>query len=374
MKILYDHQIFESQSIGGISRYFAELIIFNPASEISIKYSDNLYLSKEYIQKHSIFSKNHERDKFFPYFNFKGKGRLFRYYSKIFRKNNQAISTAHLKYSNFDIFHPTYYNPYFLQYLKGKPFVLTVHDMIHEIFPQYFLNDKHTVLNKKKLILAANRINVNSEQTKKDLLHFFPEVEDKIKVIYHAFALPFLIPKKKENFILFTGMRSKYKNFEYFVQAVAPLLTKHDLRLICTGQPFSNVENLLLENLGISDRIILKFASDEELSELYAKSIAFVFPSLYEGFGIPILEAFASQCPAILSNTSSLPEIGGNAAVYFDPYSIEDMRNKIENVICSPTLQNEMIQKGIERVKQFSWEKCAKETMEVYKSVLERKS
>jgi glycosyltransferase involved in cell wall biosynthesis len=122
--------------------------------------------------------------------------------------------------------------------------------------------------------------------------------------------------------------------------------------------------------LHISDRTSCKFASDNDLAELYSKAIAFVFPSLYEGFGIPVLEAFASQCPAIISNTSSLPEIGGDAAVYFDPYSIDDMRNQIERVICSSSLQNEMNEKGKERIKLFSWEKCARETMEVYKSLI----
>jgi glycosyltransferase involved in cell wall biosynthesis len=125
----------------------------------------------------------------------------------------------------------------------------------------------------------------------------------------------------------------------------------------------------LLDNLNISDRAICKFVSDEQLSELYSKAIAFVFPSLYEGFGIPVLEAFASQCPAVLANSSSLPEISGDAAVYFDPFSIDDMRNQIERVICSPSLQNELIEKGKEQVKIFSWEKCAKETMEVYNSL-----
>ena len=124
-----------------------------------------------------------------------------------------------------------------------------------------------------------------------------------------------------------------------------------------------------MANLGISERALCKYASDEELLELYRKAFAFVFPSLYEGFGIPVLEAFASGCPAIISNTSSLSEIGGDAAVYFDPYSIMDMRNQIERVILSPSLREKMIEKGKIQLKNFSWEKCTEETMEVYKSV-----
>jgi glycosyltransferase involved in cell wall biosynthesis len=241
--------------------------------------------------------------------------------------------------------------------------------MIHELFSQYFSNDKITVTNKQHLIPQANAIIVVSENTRKDVLRFFPDLEEKIKVIYHGSSFQQLVGEsKKENYILFTGERKNYKNFNTFVKAATPVLIKYDLRLICTGSPFDDEEKHLLGDLHISDRTICKFVSDQELVELYSNALAFVFPSLYEGFGIPVLEAFASQCPAVLSNTSSLPEIGGDAAVYFDPYSINDMRNQIERVICSPSLQKELVKKGIERVKLFSWEKCAKETMEVYNS------
>jgi glycosyltransferase involved in cell wall biosynthesis len=370
MKILYDHQIFESQKFGGISRYFAELIKFNPKAELSLKYSDNFYLQEECFKKYKILSGNIGYDNFILPFNFKGKGRLYRYYRKLYT-NNQVISIKYLKKSNFDLFHPTYYDSYFLDHLKGKPFILTVHDMIHELFPQYYLDDKFTAPNKHRLISKANAINANSEHTKKDIIRFFPELADKINIVYHAFSFPQLTGEiKKENYILFTGIRIGYKNFNTFIKAVSPLLIKYDLHLICTGTPFNDEEKHMLESLNIYDRTtVCKFISDEKLAELYSKALAFVFPSLYEGFGIPVLEAFASQCPAVTSNTSSLPEIGGDAALYFNPYSTDDMRNQIERVICSSSLRNEMIKKGNEQVKLFSWEKCARETMEVYNSL-----
>jgi len=363
LKVLYDHQIFEAQNIGGISRYFSELLKHNSEADLSLRYSDNLYLAEEY-------AKNHEYDRFFIKFHFKGKGRLVRYYTKIFKKNNKAISIDFLEKFEFDVFHPTYYDPYFLNYIKDKPFVLTVHDMIYEKFPQYFTGDNYTVLNKKKTILSANKIIVVSEHTKRDLLYFFPEVHEKITVIYHGSSFPILSHDvKKEDYILFTGSRGEYKNFNTFVQAAAPLLIKYNLRLVCTGHPFNDKEKALLESLHIADRTICKLTSEKKLIELYSKAIAFVFPSLYEGFGIPVLEAFATGCPAVLSNTSSLPEIGADAAIYFDPYSIDDIRTQIDRVISSSALQNELTKKGKERVKQFSWEKCAQETMEVYKKL-----
>jgi len=370
LKVLYDHQIFDSQRIGGISRYFVELIKYNPSAVFSVKYSENVYLRSNRFKKYNITTQKEHYDKFILPFNFKGKGRLLRYYNKLFNINQPELSIKYLNKNNFDVFHPTYYDPYFLKYLK-KPFVLTVHDMIHELFPQYFLNDKNTIMNKKKLILSANKINVNSEYTKSDLIKLFPEVKEKITVIHHSCnfeQLEKIFPKEK--YILYTGARGGYKNFNTFLQATAPLLSKYDFNLICTGHPFNDEENILINNLQINDRISCVYASENQLVELYSKATAFVFPSLYEGFGIPILEAFSSNCPALLSNTSSFPEIGGDGAVYFDPNSIDDMRTQIERVITSTTLQNELIKKGKEQAKKFSWEKCAKETMEVYKQLI----
>jgi glycosyltransferase involved in cell wall biosynthesis len=367
MKILYDHQVFGFQKIGGVSRYFTELIRYNPTAEFSVKYSDNVYLRSNEFRKYNIISNKENYDNFLIPYYFKGKGRLLRYYNKILKRSQPEQSIMYLKKFDFDIFHPTYYDPYFLKYLREKPFVLTVYDMIHELLS----DNRETVGNKKKLILAANHIIAISENTRNDLIKYFPEVENKITVVYLGSSFQQLeINTTKQRYILFTGMRAGYKNFKTFLQAAAPLLIKYDFNLICTGHSLDDEENVLIDNLQIKDRISCVFASESQLVELYSKATAFVFPSLYEGFGIPILEAFASNCPAILSNTSSLPEIGGDAAIYFDPNSIDDMRNQIERVITSTTLQNELIKKGKEQAKKFSWEKCAKETMEVYKQLL----
>jgi len=371
MKVLYDHQIFQMENIGGISRYFAELLKYNPMLELSLKYSNNIYLQKKHFRDNNMLPKNYTFNTLFRNFNFKGKRHLVKYYTKLLNKSNLSMSIGNLKKSDYDIFHPTYYDPYFLPYLKGKPFVLTVHDMIHELFPSYFAKDKFTIAYKRKLVCSADKINVNSEQTKKDLIRVYPDVCEKITVVYHAFSFPIALTERViGNYVLFTGSRIGYKNFINFVCAIAPLLLKYELRLVCTGQPFSTNELALLQDLNIIDKAVSVLASEDELIKLYARANVFVFPSLYEGFGIPVLEAFATGCPAILANAGSLPEIGANAAVYFDPYSIDDMRSQIDNVLGSPSLQSEMIRKGKERARYFSWEKCAKETIGVYKSIL----
>jgi glycosyltransferase involved in cell wall biosynthesis len=351
MKILYDYQIFSLQKFGGASRYFYELM----------NHSQNLFdYEVTGLFSENIYSKALKVHKDFPLkFSFRGKSRMIDILNKL-------DSINRIKKECYDVIHSTLYEPYILQF-RTKPLVVTVHDMIHELFPVYFPSDNIYSKNKKVMIQNADRINVNSETTKKDLLKFYPEVEEKITVIYHACSMNIQDgDKQKENYILFTGQRGGYKNFDNFIRAIAPLLVKYNLRLICTGHPFDKNETILLENLNIDDRTTCTFVSEKNIADLYAKAIAFVFPSLYEGFGIPVLEAFSVGCPAILSNTSSLPEIGGDAAIYFDPYSIEDIHSAIEKVILSHGLQKELCDKGKEQAKKFSWEKCTKETMQVY--------
>jgi glycosyltransferase involved in cell wall biosynthesis len=355
MKILYDYQIFSLQKFGGASRYFYELMNHSKdlfEYEVTGLFSENIYSKALRVHKE------------FPLkFSFRGKNRIIDILNKL-------DSIDRIKKECYDVIHSTLYEPYILQF-RTEPLVITVHDMIHELFPTYFPSDNIYSKNKKIMIQNADRINVNSETTKKDLLKFYPEVEEKITVIYLACSMNIQDDnKEKENYILFTGQRGSYKNFDNFIKAIAPLLVKYDLRLICTGHPFDKDEIILLENLNIDDRTTCTFISEKNIVDLYAKAVVFVFPSLYEGFGIPILEAFSAGCPAILSNTSSLPEIGGDAAVYFDPYSIENMQSTVEKVILSPSLQKELCDKGKEQAKKFSWEKCTYETVAIYKSLL----
>jgi len=248
-----------------------------------------------------------------------------------------------------------------------------VHDMIHERFPHYFMNDKAIFEYKKQSIMGADKIIAISESTKRDLLHFYPEVsEDKIKVIYLGSSSQ---PFKKANstygsYILFTGKRDKYKNFHSFAEAVAPLLIQYNLNLVCTGKSFTQEEIGFFDSLEIGNRVYSKFVDDVELASLYSNAILFAFPSLYEGFGIPVLEAFTNHCPLVLSDTSSLPEIAGDAGVYFDPNSVSDMRKKLDAVIGSQSLRNELVLKGEGRLKLFNWKKCAESTAEVYNSLI----
>ena len=346
------------QKFGGISRYFCELMRNSESLfeyDLALQYSDNSYLKEIDLSKEFFIKKS-----------FKGKYRILDFL-------NRKKSEKNIRKVKFDIFHPTYYNNY---YDCNKPTVITVYDMIHELFPQYFSGDR-TIEDKYKSIHSADFVIAISESTKNDLLRLYPDLNpEKVKVTYlgNSFPVSHLnYEEKKKDYILFTGNRENYKNFDNFVKAIAPLLIKYNLNLICTGKTFSKYEKDMLENLKISNKVTQKFASEAELSKLYREALCFVFPSMYEGFGIPVLESFASGCPLVVSNSSSLSEIAGSSAQYFDPYSIDDMSKKIEDVVCSESLQKELISSGYTQLKKFSWEKCAEETSKIYEELLGKK-
>lgn len=359
MKILYDHQTFTWQKFGGISRYFCEIIKNMPNDIETIKsgvFSNNIYLteslSREYLP-------------FFPNLNTSGRKK-----ERIIEIPNKLNSIYQINKGNYDLLHPTNYDCYFLRNNK-KPFVITIHDMSHEIF---FPFDKKTIESKKELAHKAKHIITISENTKKDILLYYKDISpDKITVIYHGNSIAANNIKESNlkmtyEYILYTGDRSLYKNFEPFVRAVSPILIERNLFLVCTGKPFNKEELLFFQIQKISNRVIHNFVSDLDLGALYKQAKAFVFPSLYEGFGIPILESFAAGCPAILSNTSSLPEIGGDAAVYFNPTDEINMREVIDNTINDENLRNNLIIKGTEKLRLFDWKKTALETANVYRN------
>ncbi len=368
MKILYDHQIFTLQKYGGISRYFIELYSHlaktgGVTSKISVMYSENIYF-QTYFHQRSLLPKR----------KFPGKYRLI-------NKMNEYSSKSQIEKGRFDIFHPTYYNPYFVKIIKKKPFVLTVHDMIHELYPQIFSAEDLTVVHKKELIEKASKIIAVSENTKKDILKF-NQIDPKIiSVIPHGSSLNDIASKKIPNlpkiFLLFVGNRENYKNYIRFIEAIAPILTSSDNSpyVICVGgNNFSNNEMALHAKLNIQNRILHCFGDDSTLKYLYMNAKALVFPSCYEGFGIPIIEAFNCGCPVVCSERSSFPEIAHDAAVYFNPDSKDSIKQSVQNILNDDSMRRSLIEKGAKRGRQFSWQKTAEQTKKVYEDILNETS
>jgi glycosyltransferase involved in cell wall biosynthesis len=173
------------------------------------------------------------------------------------------------------------------------------------------------------------------------------------------------------NYFLYSGQMDRYKNFMFFIRAIEPILKRHkDLYVVCTGLQFHQNEIKILNGTNIKDRLIHVFVEEEDLYEVYNRALALIYPSYYEGFGIPILEAFKASCPVLLSNSSCFPEIAKDCALYFPPKDIKTMQLCVENIIDNPSLRQTLIEKGKTRIKDFSWPKFADQTYEVYKRVL----
>ncbi|MFA4849415.1 MAG: glycosyltransferase family 1 protein [Methanoregula sp.] len=370
MKILYDHQTFSLQKYGGISRYFYELYshlltIDTIHPEISVLYSENSYYQELFHQKLLL----PDQKTLGKYLNF-GK-------NIVIYKINEYNCKKQIRSGNFDILHPTYYNPYFQKKLKTQPYVLTVYDMIHELFPDMFKRRDNTAIQKKSVIECAAKIIAISDNTKFDIIRFYDIDPKKIEVIPLATSLQKHTPDSSLNlpqkYILFVGSRGAYKNFTFFINSVSSLLSeKKELCLICAGGGvFSDDELRMLNALKIKKKVIhYTIANDSILSQLYRKAILFVFPSLYEGFGIPMLEAFSCGCPVAASNCSSLPEVGGDAAIYFDPNNSDSIKKIVEDIVQNNTLQDSLRIRGYQRLKLFSWEKTAMDTKKVYENLL----
>lgn len=358
MKILFDHQIFLTQKYGGISRYFTELAKefekINQDYYMSVYFSNNEYITD--IKKVRKFNNN----------------KLF---NKVLYQFSSLISKHYISKSNFDIFHPTYYDPYFLESIK-TPYVLTIYDFMHEKFQDMFSSKDKNIAWKKECAMKADRIIAISENTKQDIIEYYGIAADKIDVVYLSSSLKKIdeeldmqLPQK---YILFVGNRSRYKNFNMFIKAVTPLFNEEDkLNVVCAGGgSFSQDEQMMLEELGIKDKVKYFNIDDKVLAYLYQKAMFFIFPSLYEGFGIPVLEAFNCNCPVVLSNQGSLPEVGGDAVEYFDPYSSESILNAVKKLYFDENRREKLKQLGIIQAKKFSWEKTAKETIAVYNKMI----
>lgn len=372
MKILYDNIIFINQNYGGVPRYFFELMNYYKQNnsldfEFPVLYSENEYLKDTDIS---------------PWVRrFKKSGLLkVGEIRKNLRKLNQILVRNAIKSNKFDIFHPTFYDGYYLDMIGDKKLVITIHDMIQEIFSKDFINDPSEAAKYKKLCAyRADKIIAVSENTKKDILRFYPDIkEEKIEVIYHGNPFDRFKYSKKpeiqipEKYILYVGNRNLYKNFNFFLESITPLLRDNrGIKLFLAGSASLSVEEInLINSLELANSIIYHRATDEELLYLYQNALCFVFPSLYEGFGFPILESFGAKCPVIASNVASLPEVGSDACAYFDPENSDSIYESINKVIIDKQLRKTMIEKGIKRAEDFSWKKTALKTQEAYEKVL----
>lgn len=385
MNILFDYQAFEQQNIGGVSRLYSEissyLRLLGVHTSLGVKESDNVYL-KEYEHQLNIKPLHHTHNLFF-----KSKKRIIgqrtiaNYLLSFLGHKNYALDFNRdyciklIKKQRFDIFEPTFFDPYFLTFLKDKPFTMEVHDMIPELFPQYFHSDDFQIINKKLLCPLAAHIHTPSQKTKDDLVNILNINPDKITVISRGKnTMPQPSNERPINnpYILFVGRRGGYKNFNKTLREFSIILQKEpDLHLICTGSEFTVDEQKEIHSLGLENNIHQMFASEEMLSTLYHHAEVFVFPSAYEGFGLPILEAWSCGCPTFLNNASCFPEVAGNAAVYFEIDRTGDLAEKIIAFMHSSDEDKQaLVNKQNKRLKIYSWESTAQKLYQIYTSLV----
>jgi glycosyltransferase involved in cell wall biosynthesis len=380
MKILYDHTVFQFQRYGGISRYFYELI-----TRLSTKEDVGINLFQGFhINEYGLSEQSQSFDSYWGH-KWACKKPAAKYLAYIiFSLPNKVLFDHYIGSSDVDIYHPTYYRIDLDKYNRSA-IVLTVHDMIHELYPDQFIDSRFVIKAKEKSINTADLIICVSENTKKDLINIYDVSEDKIKVIYHGNSLPksneyikcsdlekmYSITKP---FILYIGdRRRRYKNFAMVLKTYSTMLSDR-FDLVCFGGGDFNTNELkTIKSIKCSGKIINLSGSDHLLASLYKNAFCFIYPSLYEGFGIPLIEAMGLGCPVVASNTSSIPEVVNKGALLFDPNSEDSLINAIELLENNESRREKLINLGFEREKEFSWDKTANETFNVYKCAYDSK-
>jgi glycosyltransferase involved in cell wall biosynthesis len=252
--------------------------------------------------------------------------------------------------------------------------------MIHELFAAEFSTRVDTTGAKRAAVQRADHVICISENTKQDLMRILKVPEQKITVIHLACdpvsadtSRPPDVTNNVKPFLLFVGARGGYKNFSRMLQAIAvsaALKSQFDVVAFGGGR-FTSAEIAAFHAMGFAATQVRQISGDDQvLGRLYVQASAFIYPSTYEGFGIPPLEAMAHGCPVISSNASSMPEVIGDAGVYFYPQDVEQIRHAIESVVFDATRSAKLIAAGRQRVAQFSWTRCASETAAVYRALV----
>jgi glycosyltransferase involved in cell wall biosynthesis len=250
--------------------------------------------------------------------------------------------------------------------------------MIHELYRSEFPPGDATSALKRAAINRADHVICISESTRNDMLKLFDVPTDKVSVVHLGFerfdAKTLEIGRKVPSrpFLLFVGQRDGYKNFSGLLEAIASSRAlRRDFDVVAFGGgQFTTAERTRISDLGLGERQVRQIGGhDTVLAQLYEDAAAFVYPSRYEGFGLPPLEAMAHRCPVVSSNTSSMPEVIGPAAEYFQPESSVDMAAAIDRVVNSPSRRAELEFAGLQRLELYDWRNCADQTLGIYRRV-----
>lgn len=365
MRIAFDSQIFSGQVRGGISRYFCELGRQLNRDDVNFRIFAPLHRNI-YLKGINTVSGRYLKN--FP----KGSASLFRI-------SNHLAARFTMSAWKPDLVHETYFS-HIRASLEKKPSVVTVYDMIHELFPNNFPFWNQTVRAKRIACNRVDKIICISESTRRDLLSLYPSLESKTHVIYLGIDTQvfkkkrhqqFRLSKETRPYLLFVGNRAGYKNFHLLLRAYGNdhRLNKSFDLVAFGGGSFSNEEIALIQDFRLIGRVKQVSGDDDLLSSYYRDASLFIYPSVYEGFGLPPLEAMAANCPVLCTKASSIPEVVGKAAQFFEP-DIDDLQQAIFKVLNSDEKRKELVRKGAVQIKNFTWEKCAEETLKLYRATV----
>ena len=359
MLTAFDEQIFAAQHYGGISRLFAELarqFLSDPSLDVRLEPLNapvvNRYLLDDPLLRRGLDVRE-------VHSSIRALGRYF----------------SHVRpRTRVDVVHNTFYLPHGLAGYPGARRVVTVHDMIPELMPHTRRRLDFLTL-KKRYVQQADHVICVSEATRQDLLATYGHVGAEVSVVHHGVD-PLFAPGAApveglpERYVVFVGNRGQYKDASVLMRAFA-MLDDRDLQLVFVGGGSLNRdETETLAGLGILERTVQVSLPDPRMPGAYGHALMCVFPSRFEGFGLPALEAMACGTPALLARSTSLPEVGGDAAWYFTPGEAEDLAAQMRALADDDTARAQLRQRGLERAAAFTWRSAAQKTAGIYASLV----
>ncbi len=364
MRILYDHQVFSLQDAGGASRYHFELVRnLQQLDEVAIEVLMGLNGS---VMPFATLQR--PRTRVFGHRTALKPGRA-RY------ATNEVLSAiiAPLR-GRVDIYHPTLYRA--IPWVRRRRVVVTHHDCIHERFPHLFKNAPAIIESKRKLFAQADAIVCVSNCSRSDLHRFYDLSEKKTHVVYHGFSPLLCAPGdgagKIEPYLLYVGSRAGYKNFGLLLEAFFRSGLAGSYRLLAIGGgEFTPAERERIAQLRLTALVsVVPRAEDATLARAYRGAALFIYPSLYEGFGFPPLEAMSLGCPVLVNRTSSLPEICGDASFYFESCDADVLSQSLTTTLADEQGLALKRRLGQQQVALYDWNRSALSTLDVYRSVL----
>jgi glycosyltransferase involved in cell wall biosynthesis len=359
MRVRYDDRIFTMQRRGGISRYFVELIrefrddpALGVTPQIDWRWTTNAHAIEAGLGTPLRIPGG-------------SRGRIVRVANRL----------AELGSRGPDLRHDTYYGPVIRAGREAPPLVVTIYDMTPELLPEHF-GGSNPHANKRAYVDQAALVLCISESTRRDLLRLYGSIAAPT-VVTHLAVSPRFAPGAVRpawappRYVLFLGVRSGYKDFPVALEAFAAVASNHPATSLVAvgGGPFTTDETATIGRWGLDGRVVQRDATDDELPGVFGAATAFVFPSRYEGFGLPTLEAMACGTPTVLADSSSNPEVGGTAALYFPPGDQAALAVQLERLLTDAAFAAERSAAGLAQAGRFSWRRTAEATADAYRLV-----